>query len=726
MKLGSKRLAFADFEVDLDRRRLFRGGEPVSLNAKTFDLLVALMNKRGEVIEKDELLNTVWDGQFVEEGNLAVHVSRLRKVFGESKNENEFIATIPGRGYSFVADIVDATESETVIQSHSVMQIVVEEEIVEDQPQGTLAETGSRAASRVKHERGSRLTFAGAAIVLAALLFGSFIAFRFFAGTDKLIFQQIEIRRLTSTGSIANAAISKDGKLIVYSHSSGEEESLWLAHTNGGEKVELRPATGLIYQSLQFSPDGNLIFYAAGSNFSNAALYKMPVFGGGPPLKIRDDVRRFSLSPDGKRIAVVDAIPEQGSVLTSFDTEGKDEKVVAALSDEFAKGWISPAWSPDGKKISVAASVAASDMGVFVVDATTGSIDRMGDFSWQAVRGLSWLNDGSGLVAVGVAQRTLLAQIWQISYPQGETRRVTSDLVDYAFVTSVTNDNSVVAVAETSQSNIWVSPADSVKDAKQVTFSSAGARIGWVGLSWTKDQRILYTSDANDGTTIWSVNADGTQPKQIIPSGGVNSFPTTSADGRYIVFQSNRSGRYAIWRADANGENMSQLTRDGIAAQPFVSPDGRWVIYNSSESGLGELFRIPVEGGQPERITSLQVGWAQISPNSRFIAALALINGIEKVAIFSIDGGDPVQVFDLPRLYNVRGGIRWAPDGRSLVYRDWKNGLWRQGTDGGAPRLMEGLPEEKLGNFGWSINGERFAYTRISSSRDAVLISTAK
>ena len=84
--------------IDPEQRRLlFKEGKPVSLNSKTFDLLLALIMKRGEILSKDELLETVWAGQFVEEGNLTVHISTLRKILGEKKDENRFIITVPGR-----------------------------------------------------------------------------------------------------------------------------------------------------------------------------------------------------------------------------------------------------------------------------------------------------------------------------------------------------------------------------------------------------------------------------------------------------------------------------------------------------------------------------------------------------------------------------------------------------------------------------------------------------
>src|SRR6266446_1552541 len=92
--------SFGDFELDASRRLLFNQGRPVALNYRTLELLCALVSRRAEILSKDELLATVWEGQFVEEGNLTVHISALRKALGETKNENKFIVTVPGRGYS--------------------------------------------------------------------------------------------------------------------------------------------------------------------------------------------------------------------------------------------------------------------------------------------------------------------------------------------------------------------------------------------------------------------------------------------------------------------------------------------------------------------------------------------------------------------------------------------------------------------------------------------------
>ena len=97
---------FGEFRLDTTRMLLLRrDGEVVPLPPRAFDLLQKLIESGGRVLTKDELLNEVWRGTFVEEGNLTQHISILRKVLGENRGENRYIATVPGRGYRFVAAV---------------------------------------------------------------------------------------------------------------------------------------------------------------------------------------------------------------------------------------------------------------------------------------------------------------------------------------------------------------------------------------------------------------------------------------------------------------------------------------------------------------------------------------------------------------------------------------------------------------------------------------------
>lgn len=104
---------FGIFSVDAAKRLLLKGdGETVPLMPKAFDTLLYLVEHNGKVIEKDELMSAIWEGTIVEENNLTQNISILRRVLGEKHGENRFIATVPGHGYKFVAEVrkIDAAE----------------------------------------------------------------------------------------------------------------------------------------------------------------------------------------------------------------------------------------------------------------------------------------------------------------------------------------------------------------------------------------------------------------------------------------------------------------------------------------------------------------------------------------------------------------------------------------------------------------------------------------
>jgi DNA-binding winged helix-turn-helix (wHTH) protein/TolB-like protein/Flp pilus assembly protein TadD len=96
---------FGAFRLHTTRRVLLRDGRPVPLTAKAFDTLLALVERRGQVVPKGEMMDALWPDTAVEENNLTQHVSMLRKALGERAGAHRFVITIPGRGYSFVADV---------------------------------------------------------------------------------------------------------------------------------------------------------------------------------------------------------------------------------------------------------------------------------------------------------------------------------------------------------------------------------------------------------------------------------------------------------------------------------------------------------------------------------------------------------------------------------------------------------------------------------------------
>jgi DNA-binding winged helix-turn-helix (wHTH) protein/tetratricopeptide (TPR) repeat protein len=101
---------FGRYRLDSVRRLVTRGGEAVPLTPKTFDLLLTLVQHRGQILSKEELLRRIWPRAVVEESNLTQNVFVLRKALGETPDDHRFIVTVPGRGYRFVAPVREFEE----------------------------------------------------------------------------------------------------------------------------------------------------------------------------------------------------------------------------------------------------------------------------------------------------------------------------------------------------------------------------------------------------------------------------------------------------------------------------------------------------------------------------------------------------------------------------------------------------------------------------------------
>lgn len=98
---------FGAFRVDPLKRLLLRDGAVVSLTPKAFDILLVLIRNSGEVQDKEELMRAVWPDTVVEENNLTRNISSLRKALGEQPDKHQYVVTIPGRGYCFVAQVTE-------------------------------------------------------------------------------------------------------------------------------------------------------------------------------------------------------------------------------------------------------------------------------------------------------------------------------------------------------------------------------------------------------------------------------------------------------------------------------------------------------------------------------------------------------------------------------------------------------------------------------------------
>src|SRR5258708_10911045 len=159
---------FGPFQLDPPERLLICDGHPVPMTPKAFDMVVVLVERGGHLVEKEDLLKAVWPGSFVEEGNLAVTVSVLRKALNDDRGLHRYIETVSKRGYRFVAEVREIGEPPRAL---SLAQSVDSLANVQD---GGAAKAEIVVASNTSGKRVQWKIFATAVLGLMAL----FVLFR--------------------------------------------------------------------------------------------------------------------------------------------------------------------------------------------------------------------------------------------------------------------------------------------------------------------------------------------------------------------------------------------------------------------------------------------------------------------------------------------------------------------------------------------------------------------
>jgi len=174
-KPGKILYEFGPFRLDPAEHILLREGLAVSLRPKEFAVLLALVEHHGRLMTKDDLLQEVWPGQFVEEGNLNRHISSLRRVLGESSDAPQYVETVPKVGYRFVGSVREIRDrgADMVIERHTIARIVTEEE-EEEEASGrevieSVSEPKALLTTGAKNNRRRRLAFAAGLVILIGL-----------------------------------------------------------------------------------------------------------------------------------------------------------------------------------------------------------------------------------------------------------------------------------------------------------------------------------------------------------------------------------------------------------------------------------------------------------------------------------------------------------------------------------------------------------------------------
>lgn len=278
-------IAFGSFIVDPVRRQLFRDGVPAPITPRAFDTLVVLISGRGRVVEKAELMRALWPDTVVEEINLNVQISTLRKALGEHPNDHRYIVTVPRRGYAFVADVLE-------IPAEADERAPIEAPTVEQEP----GPNGTGALAWTRFRPSGRAVVATAVMVLLALV-----------GLPMLV------RQLSGRPAAANHAVR------FYQSVDPEAYAAYLRgrqHWNRRTDHDLRIAVEYFRRAVEVEETAALAWSGLADSYAMLSIH-----GGLPPdeafAKARDAAER-ALAIDEQ---LSEAHVSRGGVLMRYDRD---------------------------------------------------------------------------------------------------------------------------------------------------------------------------------------------------------------------------------------------------------------------------------------------------------------------------------------------------------------------------------------------------------------------
>jgi serine/threonine protein kinase len=579
------------------------------------------------------------------------------------------------------------------------------------------------AAAARQHKLGAGLATLIGVVVLAAAGYGIYALFN---RTRQIPFENISITKVTETGKAALVAISPDGKYILNVVRDAGQESLWLRNLPTNSDTQVIPPAEVNYAHLRFSPDGNYIYFMRNEPGKTELnyLYRAPVLGGTPQKIVTDIDSNISFSPDGRQIAYFRLNdPEAGKeLLLVLPVGGGDEKIL--YRGPINGGLQDPAWSPDGKTIvCMVLQPGNAFSGLVTLDVASGKQKLFFTSDTSIVQRPVWMPDQRGLLAQASFSRN---QIVFVSYPDGKIHDVTRDTNTYSEPSLAGDGHTLVSVLSQSHYNLFVMPSASLSNGqpRQVT---SGAPI--FSFSWTADSQLVMRS----GSSLGLLNPESGSKTQLLDQAGTFvDNPSACANGRYVVFMSTGgkgSKLLNIWRADAAGGNLRQLSDGKVDQRPICSPDGKWVFYEDQVNG-NRLMKVPIDGGKPETISAELAADFDVSPDSKTIAFAAFghVNQqVEKLFLLSVDSNQVLKVLDFERPRS--GVIRFSHDAKAVVYPFRHGGvddLWMQPLDGSPGKQITDFKSEHIADFHWSLDGGQLGVIRGHTDSDVVLIRDAQ
>jgi DNA-binding winged helix-turn-helix (wHTH) protein/Tol biopolymer transport system component len=587
------RVSFGPFAFDRQSQLLWRDGTEVALPPRVLGVLEHLIERAGQVVARQELLDGVWKDAFVTDTSLAEAVSFLRQALGDDPQSPRYIQTVHRRGYRFLAPVVpELPEGQTRVRP----------------PSGDSAESAVDEDATVSAIwQFLPLAIAGltAIALMAAAVWGTD---RQDADTPPVA--RFEIRAAPGTSFDRRApalAVSPDGRVIAWSGCESDA---------GTCSIFVRPIDRLTPQKLAgtegamspfFSPDSRWIGF-----FADGTLKKVAASGG--PAAVLADVTAPAGGAWGTDGRIAFAAARAAGISVVSDEGGRVTTLTTPRADRGEVRHVYPSWLPSGGLMFTAAKTPLPRASGDLVALSAGGRD------WQTLRtgvvrgalvapAYLLLSSGTDLQAVTFDERSLtltggsdsiLATVGAV--PIGDFSLGGGTLVATSAVATADDPN---GDAVSRLDDIAVSPDG--RRAAGVIAEGAGADIWMVDLqsgaltrmtygsvnvapAWSADGSRLFFATRTDGPfTIASRSLDDRGTTPIGTSHTAHLFPSSvAADGR-VAATTTADGHTAVAIVEPSGSVRILAVGPFDEAAPAFSPEARWLALESAESGRTEV-----------------------------------------------------------------------------------------------------------------------------------------
>lgn len=555
-------------------------------------------------------------------------------------------------------------------------------------------------------------------------------------------FQSIKLDVLTAHGLARSLAISPDGKYIAYAKDEDGKQSLWLRQTASAGDTQIVPPGPTKYDFLRFSRDGNFLYFVGSEGAGQpSSVFQITTLGLNQRKLITGVDSQISFSPDGNSIAFIRVSEADNSIIIAGEQGGNERILVTRKYPKVYGDEVS--WSPDGKLIAVPTLTRGATYagGMAVVDVATGNETPipLKEEKLLRISQIAWVSDGKGLIytpyAADMGQRY---QIRYAAYPSGEVQNVTNDLSSYEDFSLTADSQTMVAVQRQYSMGIWLTLENDFSSTVSINSKTA-ADDGERGIAWTRDGKIVFVSSEGGAQNIWRMDAHGSNPKPLTRDYTYGKMlPSLSIGGDSIIYNSRAVDLVTkellpgntFFQMDSDGQNVRRVVAASEIAFAAASANDDWIVYTSRANGIFRIWKAPIKGGEAVQLTNVDSISPVISRDGKLVAYFIREKGRPlRLGIISIDGGEPLKIFEVPATTNADAGIAWNKAGNGILFVNTlgtTSNIWTQPLDGTKPTPLTAFKEFQIAHFALNPEGNRLAIARGSRNRDIVLIKSLR